>query len=121
MALRGTDPESYITEYTLVYEEYSQVLSRPETISHPRLEGGADLSPTQMCFHVYLIRAGFAPGCSLSTKFELKSHTQWAWKDTSPSNRVEMSLTIARYKINNCSVQKHHVITMLLYRTIVNK
>ena len=22
MALRGTDPESYITEYTLVYEEY---------------------------------------------------------------------------------------------------
>ena len=22
MALRGTDPQSYITEYTLVYEEY---------------------------------------------------------------------------------------------------
>jgi hypothetical protein len=23
MALRGTDPQSYITEYTLVYEEYT--------------------------------------------------------------------------------------------------
>ena len=27
MALRGTDPESYITEYTLVYEDYMTLRS----------------------------------------------------------------------------------------------
>ena len=27
MVLRGTDPESYLTEYTLVYEDYSELFT----------------------------------------------------------------------------------------------
>ena len=36
MALRGTDPESYITEYTLVYED-KMVSEGPRAVSCPRL------------------------------------------------------------------------------------
>ena len=42
----GTDPESYITEYTLVYEHYWHIVRTTATI-RARLESGVCFAPEE--------------------------------------------------------------------------
>ena len=49
MALRGTDPESYITEYTLVYEDPSLTWVIHPNIPHAEAQHIPNVTLIQQC------------------------------------------------------------------------